>query len=875
MIGNVSKLTHHKQDWWSLRTIEVIVISVVFAFILFGFSALQQTTFLRDPYRRYDRFWLIFYIITLAAVLVIGQIRSGRVLMRLLVPVIAIALLIPCITQSYWISLLSFALIFSAAWASGTAILSLLCKDLKWNRIERFVYASALGYAIISYLILALGVMGLLQTWMIFAILIALTLVGLKSFPSLVKPTLYLFATKSPPNDCRFTAITCAIGLLCLLAPFLWSTLEPNDYDGLMYHIGMPQIFLQEGSIFLTAEQPEHCLLAKNASMLYMAGIAIGDARTAKLLHLSTALLTALLLYSFGRRTVGHKLGLAAGVSYLAIPLITWEGGTTYAGLHSILYVTGSLYAQFAWCRRRQWQWILFSGIFAGLALASKITTANSVLAILVIWLLLLYFPENKIRDKVKWTFLLGLSCFLCMAPWMIRDLAWSGNPIFPLLNSYFDSPYWFSDAADRHYQEFFGVGNTLGHFLALPITTHLYPERFAEDVKFAAFGGIMILAVPCFFVHAHKGTRLILGQLCTFCLLTVGIWFCTIQYGRYLAPAIPAFICTGVLNFSLLVKSAKHSPSMYIWLIRASYAFAICWILGTRLIAFSTNQESIQRYPYRSYLGLQTNSDHLSSIMGDYRTLSYIGKEFTSRDKGILTIGERLRYYSNSAKLIPFTKDRTNNSQFEDWRKRVDQSSGQELVEVLQERKISHLLIAGPWLSLKPTESPLLDPQWLRKHAIFEFGHLQYNLFRIKMNDSDASSTLKKNLLDLRQDSASASKSQTKTSMVTIDPRNRIHQELRIQGNGRYLLHGKCSDPGVDKCRVHLDYKDSQGGIIHSESIPLAHVNGISWKDIYLYTPENAKMISLTILNDGTSAIEFWDLSFREIADTVSSAKD
>ena len=129
-----------------------------------------------------------------------------------------------------------------------------------------------------------------------------------------------------------------------------------------------------------------------------------------------------------------------------------------------------------------------------------------------------------------------GLAIAALAGPWFAALWREFGNPVFPLMNAWFESPHW---PAVNMVNERFGpreLGEALGFpFRMAALDRHLYSETFAPDLRFAALVAV-VAAVP--FVRPNALRRAD-WRLFAFLAAALVLWLGTSANARYGLPVL------------------------------------------------------------------------------------------------------------------------------------------------------------------------------------------------------------------------------------------------------------------------------------------------------------------------------------------------
>lgn len=238
-----------------------------------------------------------------------------------------------------------------------------------------------------------------------------------------------------------------ALLVACAVAPpGLWAS-EGHGYDVLAYHLQLPAAWWRAGAIVPTPDNAYGYLpnLAE-ASYLLLAGWRGGDVGGAvlacQLLHASWAALAALALSAWATPCGGRR-GLCAAL-YLAAPLTLITGSLAYN--EQLVAAFGALALGLAAAGDRELtrRELSLIGLLAGLATLAKPTALLMIGGPLLV--LLIWRPGARGRRLLT---VAAVGC-LTLAPWLLRNAIWTGNPVFPLLSETLGRGHWPLDSAQR-----------------------------------------------------------------------------------------------------------------------------------------------------------------------------------------------------------------------------------------------------------------------------------------------------------------------------------------------------------------------------------------------------------------------------------------
>ena len=238
------------------------------------------------------------------------------------------------------------------------------------------------------------------------------------------------------------------IGLCCLLlfliAMAILLAVPPTSRDALIHHLALPKLYLQNGGIY---EIPDliYSYYPMNLDLLYMIPLGVGFDILAKYIHFSFALATAWLLYRYISKRIDRCHGILGALFFLTIPLIVKLSSIVYVDLGLIFFSTASLLTLFQWAEKGfPRRLLIIAGVCCGLAIGTKY---NGLICLLLLsaFVPILYIRSQETSANHNWQAtqagILFVFCALAAcSPWLIRDFIWTGNPVYPLFNSFFSS---------------------------------------------------------------------------------------------------------------------------------------------------------------------------------------------------------------------------------------------------------------------------------------------------------------------------------------------------------------------------------------------------------------------------------------------------
>lgn len=365
----------------------------------------------------------------------------------------------------------------------------------------RVSLALAAGIAGVGHAALLLGLVGLLRPWAVLPLLLAANFAGRRGWEDLVRG---LSAGRVGSTGSGRLAWLIPAGVL--LSIFLLLPLYPaTAFDATMYHLPYAKaIATTGGAPFL--RDLRFPVFPQLMEFLFAVLFRGGRDLAAQCLSVIATLLTALLLLAWGRAEEETAAGWIAAAAFLGNPIVAYFGATAYVDSGLTLFATAAFFAFARWRRTGRGGWLALAGFFAGSAAAVK------YLGLFFVAALALLAVATGTRDRRMRAGLVFLAAAgATLAPWYLRILADTGNPIFPYFAGLFGGSAW---DLSSYQPRLFGpgtagaaaaVGKLLLRFATLPFDL-LFPSRnFDWHPPFSPF---YLIAEPVLLVGAVRSAR-------------------------------------------------------------------------------------------------------------------------------------------------------------------------------------------------------------------------------------------------------------------------------------------------------------------------------------------------------------------------------
>jgi len=406
--------------------------------------------------------------------------------------------------------------------------------------LEEGLFRVAAGLFVIEYATFALGLAGLLYPLAGVALLAVCLAVGARDlygfFARVNKTPRMLHLDLAGVMLFAVTLFVLVKGMSIALRP-------PMSSDILMYHYGVPRMYIDAHRIFPTPDI-NGSSYPFGTEMLYMLAMLVEGEISANLVTYFMGIGCGLVAYDFTRRFVKSGMPFLSMAVFLCIPQVVWLLFQSYVEFSQGFFICLSLYALIASLEDKSGRFLYLSAAMIGMAMCTKYTS-NLVLFIMlagVAWRA--YFMERTgakkaARDVFRYS---GLA-LLIVLPWYIKNKLFYGNPFYPML---------VSGAGQSAMDEFAGMDKGMLGLLKVPWDVTMHPGGYWVG-GLDSLGPSLLMLLPGILLFRRVEREI--KYLMVFCLLYIVAWYLSAQNIRYLVPAAPFLAVLAAYPVGRLLK--------------------------------------------------------------------------------------------------------------------------------------------------------------------------------------------------------------------------------------------------------------------------------------------------------------------------------
>jgi 4-amino-4-deoxy-L-arabinose transferase-like glycosyltransferase len=524
-----------------------------------------------------------------------------------------------------------------------------------------------------------------------------------------------------------------AITLLLLIVAVIGSIIvlswvPPVSRDALTHHLAVPKLYLQNGGIY---EIPaiKFSYYPMNLDLLYIVPLFFGNDIAAKYIHFAFALLTAWLIFRYLAKRLDKVWAMLGVLFFLSLPLIVKLSITVYVDLGLVFFSTASLMGILNWIESRfEFKFLLLSAVCCGLAMGTKYN-GLLVFFILTVFIPLAFVSKFKHFSNLKKPEFKGdaikvqlraigfgaafcVIAFLVFSPWMIRNYIWKANPVYPLYNSFFNSPKLAEAPVQRVNQKV--DANKVTSPKRKKESSGWGPFAIRKMVYREAWWEIALIPVRIFFQGRDDDPRYFDGKLNPFLLLlpifafwqlktnseslkvekkilfffaALFILYAYLQTDmriRYIAPAIPPLVILSIFGLYQILNFLSRQ-----WSQGGGMRAPITVALLSAVVLILNAPYIIDQFklvdPFSYISGRLDRDDYITRYRPEYPVISFANTHLAADAKMLAIFMGNRRYYSDRELVF----DR---NLFLQIIKKADASNA--IRYDLQQRGFSHLLI-------------------------------------------------------------------------------------------------------------------------------------------------------------------------------------
>jgi 4-amino-4-deoxy-L-arabinose transferase-like glycosyltransferase len=431
--------------------------------------------------------------------------------------------------------------------------------------------------------------------------------------------------------------------------------------------------------------------------------------------------LTAFLIYRLLVRWLDRRYALLGVLLFLTLPVIVKLSISVYVDLGLICFTTAALHGLVRWMESGlQTRYLVLAAVATGLALGTKYN------ALVVFCLLFLSVPFLRLRYRaacaaapapvhrtgdqsraVRSALVFGVIALLLYAPWGVRNLIWTGNPVYPLYDTLFDklrpAQTRAAQTSNDELRELYNSSLNLDHFSIRqmvfqeqPLDIALIPLRIffqGQDDNPRYFDGRLhplLFFLPFLALIGIRreppARRIAISWLLGFAWLFILLAFCATDMRiRYIGPALPPLVVLSAVGLQRLIDLLNNRAHNPLWGSFLAIAF-VALVMTPNL--FYLNSLFRQYFPVAYLRGQVDRAQYIEHFRPEYAALRFGNQNLPTDARILFVFGGNRSYYSD--RDIYF-----NNPLFKDLI--ISSTDSEALRQSLKAMGFTHLLLNHP----------------------------------------------------------------------------------------------------------------------------------------------------------------------------------
>ncbi|MDO8802853.1 MAG: phospholipid carrier-dependent glycosyltransferase [Elusimicrobiota bacterium] len=556
--------------------------------------------------------------------------------------------------------------------------------------LEETVFSCGAGFGLLAVYVFLLAAFGLLYFWPVAVFMVLALAAGTWSLLKEPLPPAGGGPVVFGPAD--FAAL--AVLLLAMLLN-LAGTLSPEIfYDALVYHLAVPNYYAIRHGI-TPMPYNFYSNLPFSHGMLYSAALLLKGEILAKFINYGAGIFTAGAVLAIGARYFSLRTGLWAAAIFYTVGhamFSAWSAGTeallmffstlaVYAVLNrtddesrSAQDGTGRDSSSPAPLPGADMRWLWLAACFCGLSMGVKYTGLFTAVGVMLAYA---WSHRSKPLAVIKNLALFTLIAAVFVAPWLVKNYLYKGNPVYPFAPGLFGVDQ-YSDP--QKLTNFIANASQLGPLKPLSWLLTPWKVTMGQVGNSEYFSPLFILLLPgAFLLSGPAGAAL--SGLWIFFLAVWGGWSVSSSMVRFLMPAYPA---AGLIMAAYLFSPGHKALKIVL----KAAALAVCFtgLYWAGLIFYSQGR-------WRPLTGALPAEEYLAHTQPTYPYSCYSGIKFinekTGPDSKTLMIGDEKSFYFKKDYIVSSVYDKTAIVEYS-----AASKDGDDLYARLKADGVTHILL-------------------------------------------------------------------------------------------------------------------------------------------------------------------------------------
>ena len=612
---------------------------------------------------------------------------------------------------------------------SGGLGLYITKRTILLSPLEELAVSTALGLGILSLVMLIVGILGLLYSWLAWIIL----LLGIFFFRNDIRKWFRLFGElKHDSLPLSRLELVCACFLFLIILLNLFRSLAPPvKWDSLSYHLEIPRQYIAAGGIIFLPEN-FYAGFPQLVELLFTWVMILGSPSAAAALGCFVGVVTLVGVEGFARRFTSLNQRFLAPAVLLSGFSISQSLSSAYVDIWIMLFGLGFfiLIEQYRITTHRQY--IILAGVMSGLAISTKYTSG----ILLVIGLVSLFMIDFRSKNLLclRNAIWLSLISLLVVSPWLVKNWLLAGNPAYPFVPTSTTIDPW-----QQYFRsDYFPTRKIYEDFL-LPIDVSLFSVEsgiiVGKPEYSASIGALMLALIPGLLAGWGSFDEKQKNGLKVFLLAALTTWFLWVFASHIAGDLIWSrhYYCIFPVLSILAAAGFQAVSELEIPRIRMRRVLSVLVSLALIFAGIAEINSFLTSNPLLYLIGKQSQMHYIHQELGTYgEAMEEIDR--LPNNSTVLFLWEPRTFYCQANCIMD---GKLNNW----WALMQSSKNSDSVATLLKQRNIDYVLINDRGLSfiasqgsLKADDAQILDNfrrDWL--DPIIIIGE-DYSLYRLRL---------------------------------------------------------------------------------------------------------------------------------------------
>ncbi len=464
---------------------------------------------------------------------------------------------------------------------------------------------------------------------------------------------------KSKTIDNIITLLLCITIFAFLCLEVILNLTPPISRDAIIHHLAIPKLWLAHGG-FYEIPWADFSYYPMNIDLLYLIPLYFKNDIVPKFIHFAFGFGTGLLIYCYLKNRLSKNCGFLGFLIFFSTPAVARLSTTAYIDLGMVFFATASILAFVRW-RDDDYvdaKWLILSAVCMGIAAGSKY---NALIAWFFLNLMIVFYYSRDTKKGLP-ALRYGVTFFaialLVVSPWFIKNYIQTGNPIYPLFDSFFKAIHHAGDSssgltvtaksnwtASIFQRRGVMFGESFLETLFIPIRMFFQGKDGSVQYFDGVLNPILIIMLPFAFLNKKLNRDKVFFLLFSVFFFFMA-YFLTVIRIRYILPIVPFLAILSVIGIKNVAEWADKKTGI----IRRA---ALIVISTVTVILISFNFLYLKNYfntvqPVKYILNQETKDEFLSRNVGSYPAMQYINENLPDDVRIFLMFLGRRGYYLN-----------------------------------------------------------------------------------------------------------------------------------------------------------------------------------------------------------------------------------